>query len=145
MDELSGNEKVNAVRGIASGEFERLRGLMRALRGEHGCPWDRRQTLESLIRHLREESGELIEAIGEGDAAHIREEFGDTMMVLVMMLEVAEESGLLTFDAAMRGINEKLVRRHPHVFGDETYTTEEEILDNWKRIKQEEKKNRVQT
>ncbi len=117
--------------------MEELIEIMARLRGPDGCPWDRNQTHESLRPYVVEEAFELVEAIDGGDAKEIREELGDMLLQVVFHSQIASEADRFTFEEVVRGINEKLVRRHPHVFGDAGAVNEEEALMNWERIKAE--------
>ena len=102
--------------------FERLLGIVDKLRAPDGCPWDREQTVESMAPHLIEEAHELLEAVECGVDADVIEEAGDVMMVVAMICRIAEEAGRFDLGDASRAIADKLVRRHPHVFGDEKIT-----------------------
>ncbi len=113
------------------------------LRAPNGCPWDREQTHRSLCRCLQEETAELLDTIEEGDMPHMREELGDVLLQVVMHAQIAREAGHFDFDAVAAEINEKLIRRHPHVFGDTVADTTAEVLRNWDKIKQKEKKERM--
>jgi XTP/dITP diphosphohydrolase len=108
------------------------------LRGPGGCPWDAEQTHASLARHLLEESYEVLEAIDEGDPGHLREELGDLLLQVVFHAQIAEDAGAFDVDAVARGIVDKLVRRHPHVFGEVAVSGADEVVSNWARIKREE-------
>jgi MazG family protein len=108
------------------------------LRGPDGCPWDREQTHASLARHLVEESYELLDAIDEGDPEHLREELGDLLLQVVFHAQMAEDAGDFDVDGVARAINEKLVRRHPHVFGDLRVEGAAEVVRNWEAIKRDE-------
>jgi tetrapyrrole methylase family protein/MazG family protein len=123
----------------ASELFTELVGIMARLRGENGCPWDREQTSESIKPYLVEETYEVLEAIDEQDPGKLREELGDLMLQIVFHAQMAEEAG--TFDIAdvLAGINDKLRRRHPHVFGDVKAETSQEVLFNWEQIKKAER------
>ncbi len=123
-------------------EFEKFRGLIRTLRGENGCPWDRRQTMETLAPFLREEVEEAIVEIERGSDTGMREELGDVMLILLMLIQVGEEDGRFTFDEVMKEVGEKIVRRHPHVFGDVKVKDEKEIIEMWEKIKQQEKRGK---
>jgi tetrapyrrole methylase family protein/MazG family protein len=112
---------------------------MRRLRGPGGCPWDAEQTHESLKRYLLEESYEVIEAIDNNDPLHLKEELGDLMLQPIFHAAIAEENGEFTMDDVLETICDKLVLRHPHVFGDKVIRTANEQLENWERIKKEEK------
>lgn len=106
---------------------------------ETGCPWDRQQTLSDLVAPLRNEVEELAEAIDDADAAHIREELGDVLFNVCMLLQVAEQNGLFAPGEAMREVIEKMMRRHPHVFGGESATTVEEAQARFQEAKRREK------
>jgi len=120
----------------------RLVEIIRRLRAPGGCPWDRKQSLESLTTHLLEEGHELVEAIDHGVDAKVREEAGDLLMVIVMLCQVAEDEGRFDLEAAAESISEKLVRRHPHVFGPTHVEGAEEVLYNWEKIKAQERRER---
>ncbi|AJE02961.1 nucleoside triphosphate pyrophosphohydrolase [Geobacter pickeringii] len=120
-------------------EFERLAEIMRRLRGPGGCPWDAEQTHESLKRYLLEEAYEVIEAIDAGSPAMLKEELGDLVLQPVFHAVIAEERGEFTMAEVLAAISDKLVFRHPHVFGDQVIRTSEEQIENWERIKQKEK------
>lgn len=110
---------------------------MATLRGPEGCPWDKEQTHESLKPYVVEEAYELVEAVDGGENGEIREELGDLLLQIIFHSQIAAETGSFDFDDVIRGINEKLLRRHPHVFGDEKAVDEVEALKNWERIKVE--------
>lgn len=119
--------------------FTELVEIMARLRGENGCPWDREQTSESIKPYLVEETYEVLEAIDEGDPAKLREELGDLMLQIVFHAQMAEEAGGFTIAEVLTAINDKLVRRHPHVFGDLKAETSQEVLFNWEQIKKAER------
>ena len=119
--------------------FEELVGVMARLRGEGGCPWDREQTHASLKRYALEETYELLEAIDEDDSAAMREELGDVLLQVLFHSQLAGEDRRFAIDEVMTGLRDKLVRRHPHVFGDERATDAGEVLRNWEKIKALEK------
>ena len=127
--------------GEASAEalFGRLVAVMERLRGEGGCPWDREQTRESLKPYVVEEAYEVLEAIDEGDAAKLREELGDLLLQVVFQAQVAREAGEFTIGQVAQAIVEKLVRRHPHVFGDASAASAQEVLHRWEAIKRAER------
>lgn len=112
--------------------------VMARLRGPDGCPWDREQSHETLARHLLEESHELLEAIDSGDSDAIRDELGDLLLQVVFHAEMASEDGRWDIDDVARGLVEKLVHRHPHVFGDVEVSGSDEVLTNWEKLKAEE-------
>jgi tetrapyrrole methylase family protein/MazG family protein len=112
---------------------------MQRLRGEGGCPWDREQTHQSLARHLLEETHETLEAIDAGDPDRLREELGDLLLQVVFHAEMGRQEGTFDIDDVAEGIVTKLVRRHPHVFGQTEVDSAAEVLVNWERLKTEEK------
>jgi MazG family protein len=120
--------------------FDELVDLMRTLRGPNGCPWDRKQTLESLKPFIVEEAYEVVDAIDRNDRASLAEELGDFLLQAVFVAEIAEEEGSFDVYDAITAIYEKLVRRHPHVFGDVEASDAEEVLVNWEKLKNEERK-----
>jgi MazG family protein len=122
--------------------FTRLVELMQRLLAPDGCPWDREQTMPSLKRYVLEEACEVIDAIDSGDKAHLREELGDLLLQVVFLGELARNEKLFGPDDIVAAITEKLVRRHPHVFGEVEVSGSEEVLKNWERLKAAEKKNR---
>ena len=122
--------------------FEKLLELMARLRAPEGCPWDREQTLESLRRYLIEETYEVVDAIERKDWTDLAEELGDVQLQIVFQAQIAEENGWFTIDDVLDHINEKLVRRHPHVFGAESAETAGEVLHRWEEIKAEEKRRK---
>ena len=125
-------------------EIQRLRDIVFKLRAPDGCPWDREQTHLSLARCLVEEASEVLEAIDNDDTELMEEELGDLLLQVVMHACLAEEVGRFNLEDVARGISEKLIRRHPHVFGDdeEKISSSSEVLDRWEQIKAEEKKSR---
>jgi XTP/dITP diphosphohydrolase/tetrapyrrole methylase family protein/MazG family protein len=118
-----------------------LRKTMARLRAPDGCPWDREQTHQSLCEPLIDETAELLDTIDREDMEHMCEELGDVLLQVVFHAQMAEESGHFNFDDVARGINDKLVRRHPHVFGDMNLEDSEAVLHQWEQIKAQEKKN----
>lgn len=126
----------------ASEHGERLLDLVRVmarLRGPGGCPWDAEQTHASLARHLLEEAHEALDAIDADDRDRLREELGDVLLQVVFHAQMAADDGAWDVDDVARGIVEKLIRRHPHVFGDVEVGGAAEVLVNWERIKADEK------
>jgi tetrapyrrole methylase family protein/MazG family protein/ATP diphosphatase len=120
----------------------RLVGVMRRLLAPDGCPWDREQTFESLRRYALEEACEVIDAIDSGDRKALREELGDLLLQVVFQSELARREGAFGLDDVVSGIVEKLVHRHPHVFGDMTAEDADAVLRNWEKLKALEKKGR---
>ena len=121
--------------------IEELRHTIARLRGPGGCPWDQEQTHGSLARCLVDECSELLDTIDREDMPHMREELGDVLIQIVFHSTLAEEAGHFNFDDVAREINEKLIRRHPHVFGPDRLQTSEQVLAQWDRIKATERKN----
>jgi tetrapyrrole methylase family protein/MazG family protein len=125
-----------------NGAFKALYDTVVRLRAPDGCPWDREQTPLSLRGDLIEETYECVEAIGEKDPAHVREELGDIYLLATMLAYMHEQEGLFSVEDTLRGITEKLVRRHPHVFGESPDKTETlssaDVLRNWAKIKVEQ-------
>ena len=120
--------------------IEDLKRTMARLRAPDGCPWDQEQTHATLVRCLIDEVSELIDTIDRGDYPHMREELGDVLIQVVFHAQIAAERGEFTFDDVARDINEKLIRRHPHVFGSGKLETSEQVIVEWERIKATEKK-----
>jgi MazG family protein len=119
-----------------------LREIIARLRAPDGCPWDREQTHKSLIRNLREEAAEAMDAMDAGDTANLREELGDVLLQVVLHSQIAAEAGDFTLDEVEREIREKLVRRHPHVFGEDVTEDTAGVLKRWEEIKKQEKAGR---
>jgi tetrapyrrole methylase family protein/MazG family protein/ATP diphosphatase len=117
----------------------RLVALMRRLLGPGGCPWDREQSLESLRKYVLEEAYEVVDAIDSKNRDALREELGDLLLQVVFQAELARAEGSFAIDDVVAAIVDKLVRRHPHVFGGETATSSEEVLENWEKLKAKEK------
>jgi MazG family protein len=120
----------------------RLVAVMRRLLAPDGCPWDREQTYETMRRYVLEEACEVIDAVDSGSRDHLKEELGDLLLQVVFMAELGRREKAFAIDDVVSGIVEKLVSRHPHVFGDLDAETAEEVLRNWERIKMQEKKDR---
>ena len=127
-------------------EIDELKQVIKRLRAEDGCPWDREQTHESLKGDLIEEAAEVICGINvfteTGNAESMMDELGDLLLQVVMHAEIASEEGLFDFEDVARNVKEKMVRRHPHVFGDADAKTTEQVLANWAEIKKNEKSGR---
>lgn len=119
--------------------FETLVAIMDRLRGPGGCPWDREQTYGTLRGYLLEECYEVVEALDRRDHGALREELGDLLFQIVFLSRLAREEGRFTARDVVRSIADKMVRRHPHVFGDAEAETPEEVLRHWESIKREEK------
>ncbi len=117
-----------------------LAEIVAHLRAPEGCPWDREQTHQSLRKYLLEETYEALEAIDEGDIPHLREELGDLLAHLLLQIQIAYQAGEFSLSDVVAEISAKLVRRHPHVFGDVKVNDTAEIIENWERIKQSEQR-----
>lgn len=120
-------------------EFAKLVDIMATLRAPGGCPWDRKQTHDTLKRYLLEETYEVLDAIEQKDVDNLVEELGDLMLQIVFHAQLGKEEGLFTIGDVIEGISEKMIRRHPHVFGDVQADTAGEVLSNWEEIKKKEK------
>lgn len=118
--------------------FEELIRIMSVLRSPEGCPWDREQTPGTLAKHIIEEAYETVEAIETENWDHLAEELGDLLLQIVFQSQIADESGRFEINDVVQGIIEKLIRRHPHVFGSARADTPEEVSYNWERIKREQ-------
>ena len=113
------------------------------LRGPNGCPWDKKQTHESLIKCLQNESQELIDAINNKDDENMKEELGDVLLQVLIHSQIAAEEGKFTIDDVIQGLYDKLHRRHPHVFGEHAKAASpEEALAVWREMKQKERENK---
>ena len=126
-------------------DFEDLVSVVRVLRGEGGCPWDREQTHKSIRNDIIEETYEVIEAIDTDDPVLLREELGDVLLQVVFHARICEEDGQFDVNQVPDGICRKLIHRHPHVFADGCADTSEEVLKNWENIKSEEKSRKTIT
>ena len=126
--------------------YEEFLEIIKTLRGENGCPWDRVQTHESLKPCMTEEAAELLASIRiyeqTGNPENMIEELGDVLLQVVMHAQIASEEGLFTMADVVDEVSRKMVRRHPHVFGTGNADTPEEVLTNWEEIKKEEKKDK---
>ncbi len=120
--------------------IEQLRRTIARLRGPGGCPWDQEQTHQSLARCLIDECTELLDTIDRLDLPHMREELGDVLIQVIFHAQLAEEAGHFDLEEVAREVNDKLVRRHPHVFGEGKLETSEQVLAQWEQIKVAEKK-----
>ncbi len=121
--------------------IEDLRLTIARLRGPGGCPWDQEQTHATLVRCLIDEVSELIDTIDRLDFPHMREELGDVLIQVVFHAQLAEEAGHFDLEAVAREVNDKLIRRHPHVFGEGKLDTSDQVITQWEAIKAQEKKN----
>jgi MazG family protein len=129
-------------RDIDPASFEALRRLIATLRGENGCPWDRKQTPATLSIYLIEEIYELVDAIAAGDTAAILEELGDVLFQVIFVAYLYEQERRFTLQQVLERIIGKMIHRHPHVFGSEKVDSAGEVKQQWRRIKQQEKEGR---
>ncbi|NPA06169.1 MAG: nucleoside triphosphate pyrophosphohydrolase [Chloroflexi bacterium] len=119
--------------------FEEFENLIARLRAPDGCPWDRKQTHQSLRKHLLEETYEVLEALDRNDPDALREELGDLLLQIVLHTQIAVEEGEFTMPQVLKTVHDKIIRRHPHVFGDVKVKDADEVLRNWEAIKRKEK------
>jgi tetrapyrrole methylase family protein/MazG family protein len=126
----------------AGNSFESLAEIVAHLRAPNGCPWDREQTHASLRTHLLEETYETLAAIDSGDFASMREEFGDLLLQVALQTQIASEEGQFTITQVIKNIYDKLVRRHPHVFGGVAVEGVDHVLQNWEKLKEAERKTK---
>ncbi len=122
--------------------FNTLRKTVTTLRSNEGCPWDRRQDSESLKKYFEEECAELLEAIDKDSTEDICEEAGDLLFLLVLLSEIHSEKNAFTIEDVIKGVNKKMIRRHPHVFSGTTKGNEDFLKKQWEKIKSEENKNK---
>jgi len=136
-EKTSGRSKLDQIREIPD-PFRQLVAIMAVLRSPEGCPWDRKQTHQSLRQFLLEETFETLECLDQNDLQNLKEELGDLLLQIVFHAQIAAEEKAFTIDDVIRSINEKLIRRHPNVFGETRIETPEEQSRNWERLKREE-------
>lgn len=122
--------------------FNALLATMEQLLGEKGCPWDKKQTNISIIKYLQAESQELLEGLYKKDYPNICEEIGDVLFILLLITSYNSKNGKFSLLEVLEGVNDKLIRRHPHVFAGTTYDTEEDLVKQWDEIKADEKRNK---
>ncbi len=120
-------------------QIERLIGIVATLRGENGCKWDREQTHKSLRPNMIEEAYEAVDAIDDNNISNLREELGDVLLQVVLHAQIAKDNGEFDIEDVAKELSDKLVHRHPHVFGSTKVSSTQEILDNWDKLKKEEK------
>ncbi len=125
--------------------FERAVAIMARLRGPDGCPWDREQTFDSIKPYTLEETYEVLEAIDNRDWDELPGELGDLLLQVLFYAQMAKDQGTFSIDEVLDRLSDKLVNRHPHVFGDVKAETSSEVLRNWEALKAEEKKSRAAT
>ncbi|MFH1740000.1 MAG: nucleoside triphosphate pyrophosphohydrolase, partial [bacterium] len=129
-------------RSLAAAKFIELLDIMARLKGEHGCPWDRQQTHQSLVKYLIEESYEFSESVAAGDDNSMAEELGDVLLQIVFHARIAEEENRFGIVDVLNKICDKMVHRHPHVFSDASAETADDVLRRWESDKQKEKDGR---
>lgn len=122
--------------------FSDLIKLMEILRGEEGCLWDKKQTHTSLLYYLEEEVKEFSEAVSKNDIENMKEELGDILLQVVFHSQIAKERGNFTIEDVIDNLCKKLIRRHPHVFGNKKMKNEKEIIENWQKIKKMEREKK---
>ena len=123
--------------------LKKLTKTVEKLRSPTGCPWDKEQTFKSLIPCIIEECYELIEAIETDKNEHIIEECGDVLLQIIMIATIASETNIFSLETIAEHVNEKMIRRHPHVFSNIKITTSNDVLNQWDKIKEKEKKNSI--
>lgn len=137
----AGKLRSEKMKHLAPGEwFEKLVAVQARLRAPKGCPWDREQTHETLRTYLLEEAYEVLEALDRGNDAKFAEEMGDLLLQVVFHSQIASEEGRFTVSDVIREIHDKMIRRHPHVFGEASAKDSKEVLRNWEQIKAEERR-----
>ncbi|PYG88263.1 tetrapyrrole methylase family protein/MazG family protein [Ruminiclostridium sufflavum DSM 19573] len=130
---------------MENGRLERLLNIMEILRSMEGCPWDREQTHQSLKKYFIEETYEYLEAVDLDDKGKMCEELGDVLLQVVFHAQIAKENGDFSMEDVINGVCDKMIHRHPHVFGNVNVKTSGEVLRNWEEIKKKEKGNKNQT
>ena len=123
--------------------FERLIEIVDILRSEKGCQWDREQTHDTLKRNMIEEAYEAVDAINDNDMKHLQEELGDVLLQVVLHSQIAKEEKVFNIEDVSKTLSDKLVHRHPHVLGDTKVSSTDDIIDNWEKLKKEEKPHRT--
>ena len=124
-------------------ELQDLITLIRKLRAPNGCPWDRKQTRQDIGKYLLDEAYEVLDALAEDNPRHLQEELGDLLFQILFIAEIASEAGDFSLADVMKDIQAKMIRRHPHVFGDVTVRSVKEVKDNWQEIKKQERGGRT--
>ena len=122
--------------------LDKLIETVRTLRSPQGCEWDRAQTHKSLRPNMLEEAYEAVDAMDSGDMKHLKEELGDVLLQVLLHSQIADDEGEFNLDDVAKGLNEKLIHRHPHVFGNVKVSSTQDIIDNWDKLKKEEKPHR---
>ncbi len=123
-------------------QMERLIEIVATLRGENGCEWDRQQTHKTLRPNMLEEAYEAVDAIDDDNIPNLREELGDVLLQVVLHSQIAKDNGEFNLEDVAKELSDKLVHRHPHVFGETKVSSTDEILDNWEKLKKQEKTHR---
>lgn len=139
---MSTEPAANPITDSELGDFRALTDIVARLRAPGGCPWDREQTHQSLKRHLLEECYEALEAIDQGQPALLAEELGDLLVQVAFHADIAREAGHFTLAEVIAGVNDKLIRRHPHVFGNARAVDAREVALNWEQLKAKERQER---
>lgn len=124
------------------GYLNKLVDLIGVLRSENGCPWDREQTHSTLRPNMLEEAYEAVDAINDNDMTHLKEELGDVLLQVILHSQIAKEEGAFDIEDVAKGLHDKIIHRHPHVFGNVKVNSPEEALLSWDKIKKEEKSHR---
>ena len=127
---------------IAAKKFIKLLGIVEKLRGPDGCPWDKKQTHQSLLQYFLEETYEVIESVDEKNWSLLEEELGDVLLHIVLQAQIAKETNKFDISNSLETINNKLIKRHPHVFGDKNINASLKAKQNWEEIKHKEKKRK---
>jgi len=140
-EDASGGKRDDATASAV--EFQRAVAIMARLRGPGGCPWDREQTFDSIKRHTLEETYEVFDAIERRAWPELKDELGDLLLQVLFYAQMAAEAGYFDIGDVAAGLNEKLVRRHPHVFGDVDAANADAVLRNWEQIKRQEKQEQA--
>ncbi len=122
--------------------LEKLIEVVKKLRSPEGCQWDRAQTHKSLKPNMLEEAYEAVDAMDSGDMKHLKEELGDVLLQVVLHAQIAADENEFTIEDVAKGLTDKLIHRHPHVFGNTKVSSTQDIIDNWDKLKQEEKTHR---
>ena len=139
-----GNRRNDSITFMTTGaKFERAKAIMARLRAPGGCPWDREQTFDTIKRYTLEETYEVLEAIDNRDWKELTGELGDLLLQVLFYAEMAEEQGLFTIDDVLDALSNKLIHRHPHVFGDTKADDSAQVLKNWEVLKAEEKRKNL--
>lgn len=128
--------------GMSEQVFRELVEIMARLRAPGGCPWDREQKMPALAGYIREEAEEVARAVESGKGEEIAEELGDLLFNIIFAARIGEEEGRFNIGSVLTGVRDKIVRRHPHVFGDAKASTPEEVLVHWNRVKEEERRRK---